>query len=197
MGLKANASCAAVSAQCRRKMHDLTCKCYPPCNEQKWEQILTQTPGANIKIYAMGQARLDTSMYAWMYGLRYAGLQPAVFETEQTYYGTNYYVMRYVTFPPTVQISEEYAKQNVIVLKVFVSTMDVTTTVETKDTSLAQVLGNIGGNAGLTIGVSLMTLFEWVEFLLTAFGLYVLAGKTVGSPRVGDRMFLLAKDITF
>jgi len=58
----------------------------------------------------------------------------------------------------------------VILLKVFLGTVDATTTSESK----AQ---HIGGNAGLTTGISMMTVFEWLEFLFTALGIYVVAGK--------------------
>ena len=77
----------------------------------------------------------------------------------------------------------EYADQNMVILKVFVGSTEVETITESMAMNFAALLGGIGGNAGLTIGVSFMTVMEWAEFIVTAIMVYFVYQHKVGAER--------------
>ena len=70
-----------------------------------------------------------------------------------------------------------------VILKVFVGSTEVETITESMAMNFAALLGGVGGNAGLTIGVSFMTVMEWAEFIVTAIMVYFVYQHKVGAER--------------
>merc|ERR1712146_799523 len=59
----------------------------------------------------------------------------------------------------------QYAKQNMVTVSVFPETMSVVRVKEEPKVELITLLSQLGGNIGLFIGVSFMTICEWLEFI--------------------------------
>lgn len=168
--------CRDAMQRCSAHIRQDVCeKCYPSCQEKSWKQTLNSMGmfGGRYRIVYMMQDR----MVQWVTRLlEVAGLHPLVFKHASYTAMTKKASTHHIT---------EYADQNFVVLKVFVGSTEVESISESQSISFATVLGGIGGNAGLTIGVSFMTVVEWLEFSLTALMVYFVYQHKVGGKSDG------------
>jgi len=84
----------------------------------------------------------------------------------------------YTDLSPSTELTlprlTSYARQNMIILKMFLRSSDVVTVTEAESSSWFTMLGSVGGTGGLCLGLSVMTVFEFLEFFATAFMTYVI-----------------------
>jgi len=84
----------------------------------------------------------------------------------------------------------QYAEQNLVAFSIYPETLSVLKTKESQKVELETLISTLGGNIGLFIGASYMTLFEWLEFCGVAAMLYMCCSR-VRRNRAGDASPLL------
>ncbi|KAK6173619.1 hypothetical protein SNE40_017036 [Patella caerulea] len=80
--------------------------------------------------------------------------------------GFSNFMQSYLVDPAEILPSKSYIRENGIDLRIYYESSTVTVSEQKAQVTLETVLGNIGGNMGLFIGASILSLIELFEFLV-------------------------------
>jgi len=141
-------------------------KCYPPCDSVDYPSIITTEamPGRRFKKHTWAYKSVENIMAT--NALNTSG-HP--FQETAEYFnwnGTGYdFKVR------------EYTKENVVLLRTWFHSFQVTDSTEEAFMDFASALGEVGGLAGLFTGLSAMTFMEFMEFIPMSIFLYIFLGR--------------------
>jgi len=184
---------ANVSRACNEAVHACWDSCYPPCSDASWSTKATSFKFSNYFLSSANKAMqqvLEEYLYAyWQYDYGVPGYpNDQGSQTELWCAG-----IRNCSFEEL----KRYAENNLVNILVYPQSMEVLSTRESEAVTFADLTSGIGGNLGLWLGISTMTIMEWLEFLLIGLLAYTCcprgvslchAQKTVPDPAEGTDM---------
>lgn len=167
--------------------------CHPQCNEEIWEHTVQSMPFGKEFLLSRSGRMLDETNYhlqrqytQWTQNAPYEGaMYPVAGENYTTLpayrdaLGQKRILHCAMTANCTYELLMEYIRDNVVSLIVYPQSLETTEMSESATVELAGLLSGIGGNIGLFLGISGMTLIEWLEFFAIAACTYTCCAKKV------------------
>jgi len=159
----------------REVLHELNDACSNTCLELCEEDIYYLTVSNNPMPSFRYEDKRPERNESFSSLIKKVGLQDGIPHPNTARYFTQN-GSSYVTSPAQLR---QYIGENFVELELWYSTFTVQEEQELRLVSMTTYLGGIGGAAGLFLGISFMTVFEFVEFGFIALGTY-LGLKLVG-----------------
>jgi len=189
-----NQSPAQVQAEIQQNMEQcmdsLRCieHCYPACVEWRWAKKHAYMPLSRIPVAQSAGFRGLNEWIDFQTAHQKAILAHNLPQIMNTRTGTMDVLNCSPDKPCMYGDLLQYAKQNVVTVSVFPETMTVVRVTEEPKVELITLLSQMGGNIGLFVGISFMTIFEWLEFIGVAIITY---GFVIWRTRARDQEPLL------
>lgn len=157
--------------------------CYPPCHDVTWTTKHALAPYDHIP-FERDPEFIGLGVERWLEFQR-AHQKKVGSPNRPGYINKNTGEMEQLHCDPKTPCNYretfDYAEQNIITISVYPETLTVMHAREEAQVPFANLLATIGGNLGLFIGASWMTLFEWLEFSFVALSTYICASHAMRS----------------
>nr|XP_018667320.2 acid-sensing ion channel 5 [Ciona intestinalis] len=148
--------------QCYDTLIQQTCNCRGPLMEYNYEDVVECTPIQVLNCTAPVRYAIESSYTPQKCGC-YQPCNEVKYQTTLSYSSFNPKHSEF--FEKGMNLSSGYLSENSVGISVYFDALSVTKHVESKAITESALLSDIGGQLGLWVGVSVVTLFELLQFL--------------------------------
>ncbi|XP_078484115.1 bile acid-sensitive ion channel [Ciona intestinalis] len=148
--------------QCYDTLIQQTCKCRGPLMENNYLDVVECTPIQVLNCTAPVRYAIESSYTPQKCGC-YQPCNEVKYQTTLSYSSFNPKHSDF--FEKGMNLTSGYLSENSVGISVYFDALSVTKHVESKAITESALLSDIGGQLGLWVGVSVVTLFEFLQFL--------------------------------
>ena len=172
--------CAANAfyAACNRTLDSVvecpsdTCACYSRCDDVTWTVAASAVSNTPMPGF-LRLKQASEEMQDWLYEQYLRTQRTGDGEIVMVNKSGDVVIMACVAFKNcTYDELTTYTQQNIVELVVYVQSLSHTVLEETVAVPFSSLTATVGGNMGLCMGISVMTFFEWFEWIVVALFSY-------------------------
>jgi hypothetical protein len=152
--------------------------CYPRCDDVAWPIVnaeRSQIPVPGFLYLGHSRANLDSWLHVQWQRSQAQNSQPISIVDDEG-------LLTVLTCAEHLNCSYReltvYTEQNMILLTVYLQSLTQTELTESQSVQFSSLTATVGGNMGLCLGISMMTFFEWFEWIFVALLSYTCLKST-------------------